>query len=125
MPVRGQLHRRRVPLRNLDEQAVASDGGELAEHWNGSTWTIQPTPTPSGPIDDSTGLHAVSCTSVNRCTAVGGAPGNIYRAISRWPSTNSSAPRPNDPSCHSIQSGPERIVNPVLTIRCRQPMVDA
>jgi hypothetical protein len=38
----------------------------LAEYWDGSTWTIQPTPTPPG-----SGLGGVSCTSAASCTAVG------------------------------------------------------
>jgi hypothetical protein len=42
----------------------------LAEHWNGTTWGIQPTPTPSGA--QFSFLNAVSCTSVSACTTVGG-----------------------------------------------------
>jgi hypothetical protein len=41
----------------------------LAEHWDGSTWSIQATPTPSGATSSS--LSAVSCTSATTCTAVG------------------------------------------------------
>jgi hypothetical protein len=41
----------------------------LAEHWNGTRWTIQPTPnparTPFAELDD------VSCSSADRCTAIG------------------------------------------------------
>ena len=47
-------------------------GLTLAEHWNGSTWTIQPSPTPSSPGDPAGGLNGVFCTSASRCTAVGG-----------------------------------------------------
>jgi hypothetical protein len=39
----------------------------LAETWNGTTWTIQPTPNAAGWGD----LNAVSCTSPTACTAVG------------------------------------------------------
>jgi hypothetical protein len=41
----------------------------LAEHWDGTNWTIEPTPNPT----NSTGsyLSAVSCTSATTCTAVG------------------------------------------------------
>jgi hypothetical protein len=43
-------------------------GGTLAEHWNGSKWSIQPTPSPgSGGIP----FAAVSCGSTTSCTAVG------------------------------------------------------
>jgi hypothetical protein len=43
-------------------------GGTLAEHWNGSKWSIQPTPSPGiGGIP----FAAVSCGSATSCTAVG------------------------------------------------------
>jgi hypothetical protein len=41
----------------------------LAERWDGSTWSIQPTPTPIG-VQNSR-LNAVSCTAPTACTAVG------------------------------------------------------
>jgi hypothetical protein len=41
----------------------------LAERWDGSTWTIQTTPTPFG--YESGCLNGVSCTSATACTAVG------------------------------------------------------
>ena len=41
----------------------------LAERWNGSAWTIQHTPGPSGVIGRN--LAAVSCTSASACIAVG------------------------------------------------------
>ena len=43
--------------------------GIMAERWNGTTWTIQPTPTPAGA--NSPKLIGVSCTSATACTAVG------------------------------------------------------
>jgi hypothetical protein len=39
----------------------------LAEHWDGSTWTVEPTPTKSG----QTELLGVSCPSALSCVAVG------------------------------------------------------
>jgi hypothetical protein len=41
----------------------------LAEHWNGTEWTIQTTPNPEG----ATGveLRGISCSSSSACTAVG------------------------------------------------------
>jgi hypothetical protein len=44
--------------------------GTLAESWDGSTWTIQTTPTPSGSATLSS-LWGVSCTSATACTALG------------------------------------------------------
>ena len=50
--------------RNRAEQTVP-----LAERWNGSRWSIQPTSKPAGSTD--TELNGVSCTSGRACTAVG------------------------------------------------------
>jgi hypothetical protein len=48
---------------------TSSASGVLSEHWNGTAWTIQPTPNPGGGTNDS--LDAVSCTAATACTAVG------------------------------------------------------
>ena len=47
----------------------ASSSGALAERWNGTTWSIQHTPTPTG--GSNTLLQGVSCASASACTAVG------------------------------------------------------
>ena len=49
----------------------SSSGHEvpLAEHWNGRSWAIQPTPSPSGSPD--TFLSGISCASAASCTASG------------------------------------------------------
>jgi hypothetical protein len=41
----------------------------LAEVWNGTTWTIQPTPNPSGA--QTSVLTGISCPAATRCMAVG------------------------------------------------------
>jgi hypothetical protein len=41
----------------------------LAEAWNGTKWSVQPTPNPSG--STSSNLTGVSCAAANQCTAVG------------------------------------------------------
>src|SRR5207245_8482353 len=41
----------------------------LAEVWNGTSWSVQPTPNPSGALGSS--LSAVSCASATACIAVG------------------------------------------------------
>ncbi len=48
------------------------NGGDamLVERWDGTSWTIQPTPNPVGASSNS--LEGVSCTSTTACTAVGG-----------------------------------------------------
>jgi hypothetical protein len=48
----------------------ASVGVPLAEAWNGSAWSIQPTPSPRG--GTSSGFGGVSPTSATSFTAVGG-----------------------------------------------------
>jgi hypothetical protein len=51
--------------------AANSAGAEitLAEHWNGTSWTIQPTPSPNGA--KFSGLNGISCPSAAACTAPG------------------------------------------------------
>jgi hypothetical protein len=49
--------------------AVGQSGGTLAEAWNGTTWTIQPTANP--PAATSSRLNSVSCATSSACTAVG------------------------------------------------------
>jgi PKD repeat protein len=59
--------------RNTGEEEYLESTGEkvepLAEHWNGSTWTMMSVAAPSGA--DAGWLEGVSCTSSTECTAVG------------------------------------------------------
>jgi hypothetical protein len=48
---------------------TSSTSVTLAERWNGSTWSIQSTPNPSGAVVSH--LEAVSCFGASECTAVG------------------------------------------------------
>jgi hypothetical protein len=61
----------------------------LAEHWNGSSWTIQRTPDPPGP--EAT-LVSLSCTSPADCMAVGyhsrPVTGGEHLLTERWNGTN-------------------------------------
>jgi hypothetical protein len=41
----------------------------LAERWNGTKWSLQHTPNPTGSTDSE--LHGVSCASASACTATG------------------------------------------------------
>jgi hypothetical protein len=57
----------------------------LAEHWNGSRWSIQPIHGPAGAAESS--LKAISCTSPTACTAVGDsvrADGAQSALVERW-----------------------------------------
>ena len=54
---------------------AANQGGALVEHWDGTSWTIVPTPSPTvrpvvAPVVTPT-LNAVSCSSATSCFAVG------------------------------------------------------
>lgn len=60
--------------------------GAVVEVWNGTSWSVQPTPPLAGDVE----LRSVSCASVNDCVAVGwqspsagGAIGN-QPLIERW-----------------------------------------
>jgi hypothetical protein len=67
--------------------------GTVAERWNGTAWSIQPTPTSSDP---SYFLSRVSCTTINTCTAVGNTDSGLL--AERWDGTSWSVqPTPAPP----------------------------
>ena len=45
--------------------------GTLVEHWDGTAWSVVPSPTPSGPGVVGAVLSGVSCASASSCMAVG------------------------------------------------------
>jgi hypothetical protein len=57
----------------------------LAERWNGTSWTIQPTPNPSGAQSFSV-LIGVSCTARDACEAVGTSDAGLV--AERWNGTS-------------------------------------
>ena len=66
---------------------IKSTGGNLtlAERWNGTKWTIQPAPNPTGASQST--LSGVSCTSASACTAVGNyanSAGRVLTLAERW-----------------------------------------
>src|SRR4029077_14519239 len=71
----------------------------LGEAWDGSTWTLQSTPTPSGAT--SSALSGVSCTSASACTATGyyTTSAGVYQTLAEtWNGTTwtlQSAPTPS------------------------------
>jgi hypothetical protein len=75
-----------------------SGGGALIERWNGSAWSLVPTPAADGV------LEAVSCVSASRCYAVGG--NFTSTLIERWDGTAwsiVSSPNPDAPTGAMIQ----------------------
>jgi hypothetical protein len=51
------------------ETSTSTGEQTLAELWNGSAWSIEATPNPSGAVDSE--LSGVSCVSASDCTATG------------------------------------------------------
>jgi hypothetical protein len=59
----------------------------LAERWNGSSWTVQSAPAPTGAED--TYLYAVSCTSATACSAAGYDITTTYESLAEgWNGTS-------------------------------------
>jgi hypothetical protein len=66
----GQLNGVSCTVRaNCTAVGTPAAGPVLAEHWDGSTWIVQPTP---GPVGGA--LNGVFCVSASSCTAVGTIP---------------------------------------------------
>ncbi len=72
----------------------------LAERWDGTAWTIEPTPKPSGATASS--LTAVSCPSTTSCLAIGSANGSSIGDVviaERWDGTSwtvQTIPKPSN-----------------------------
>ncbi len=71
----------------IDARSELGSNQPLAEHWNGTAWTIVKTPVPSGTID--TELAGVTCRTASRCYAVGGyaTAAGSKTLIERWNGT--------------------------------------
>jgi hypothetical protein len=80
----------------------------LAESWNGSSWSIQATPSPSGA--KSSVLSGVSCTAPTACTAVGNyvnSAGTTVTLAERWNGTSwsvQSTPNPTGAVSSNLSS---------------------
>jgi hypothetical protein len=85
----------------------AGTNSTLAERWDGTAWTIQPTPNPTGASSSS--LSGVSCPSATACTAVGDAAvgrGIIATVAEHWDSTTwavQATPNATGASSSSLQ----------------------
>jgi hypothetical protein len=62
--------------------------GTLVEHWNGTSWSVVPSRTPSGPGVAGAILSSVSCASASSCMAVGYATdvngNNLTDVVEQW-----------------------------------------
>jgi hypothetical protein len=84
---------------NCTAVGTPAAGPVLAEHWDGGTWTVQPTP---GPVGGA--LNGISCASASSCTAVGTIPptGVNQAAIAErfaggaWHSAATASPAANE-----------------------------
>ncbi len=70
---------------------VAGNGNPsatLIENWNGSSWSIVPSPTPTGPGVQGAVLQGVTCVSATSCVAVGfstdNTGANLQAVIEQW-----------------------------------------
>jgi hypothetical protein len=76
----------------------------LAERWDGSNWTVQTTPNPSGSTTSQ--LSEVSCSSATACTAVGSATGQTWAEAwngTTWSIQNTPIPPGgSDPALHGV-----------------------
>ena len=77
------------------EVATSGNGnptGTLTEHWDGTGWSVVPSPSPSGPGVAGAILSGVSCVSASSCVAVGYATddtgANLTNVIEQWNGTS-------------------------------------
>jgi hypothetical protein len=88
-----------------DSYSETEPASELIEAWNGTTWTIVPSPNPGVDRD----LTAVSCSSPTSCVAVGYyfAGGGSLTLVESWNGvawTVAPSPSPGDPQSSPISS---------------------
>jgi subtilisin family serine protease len=77
----------------------ASSNYALIERWNGTAWSLQSAPLPSGATGGS--LRAISCTSASACTAAGtytASGGQNHPLVLRWNGTAWSVQLSSSPS---------------------------
>jgi hypothetical protein len=70
----------------------------LAEHWNGTEWSLQPTPNPEGAKESA--LEQVSCVSAASCMASGfskNSSGTLVTLAEHWDGTSWSLQSPPNP----------------------------
>ena len=75
----------------IDQTGSGNPTGTLIEHWDGTSWSIVPSPDPTGTGVVGGILQSVSCTSPASCMAVGntvdGNGTNLSQLIEHWDGT--------------------------------------
>jgi hypothetical protein len=95
-----------VAVGSFSPETFSGEEQTFAERWDGSGWSLQPTPQGPGAFEFS----SVSCTSASACTAVGwysSAPSLAARTLAeRWNGTNWSIQRtPDGPGGNNFLDG--------------------
>ena len=76
----------------------------LAERWDGTSWTVQTTPNPTGSSEST--LARVSCGSASACTAVGSSFTNSATLAEAWDGTSwTIQATPNPPGAFAQLNG--------------------
>lgn len=84
----------------------SGDERPVAEHWDGTNWTIQPMPVPAGSMTIL--LNGVSCAAADDCMAVGSASRSsvAYTLVEHWDGSNwTIEPTPNGSQGSSLLTG--------------------
>ncbi len=81
--------------------AVGRDFGDqvtFADHWNGRTWAVQPTPNPASMVTPQ--LNAVACRGKAKCMAVGTSDNGVetYNLAESWNGSKWRIVKTTDPS---------------------------
>lgn len=106
LPSARKLHRGWLFQREADHYR----GSTLAEHWNGSSWTVQQVPLPAGAYEAD--LTGVACPGATQCVAVGhyndlttgGVPFAAWWNGTGWTAQAMSGPATGDPNAVSCSS---------------------
>ena len=85
----------------------------LAERWNGTSWSVQTTPNPSGAT--VSGLSTVSCSTATTCTAAG-----VYTSASGSQLTLSAYWTGNTWYQQGTPNASNQVTNALLSVSCLQ-----
>ena len=96
-----------------------TDERSLSEQWNGTTWTVVPSSSPTG--QSSVYLNGVSCIGPSWCMAAGEGYAGTYQTLTQvWNGT--ALDRRAEPECRLGQQPPgrHRLLQPDVVLGRRQ-----